>query len=81
MKRETKGRAGDMVNVGDYVATSKGHIGFVQSVGSMQTGGFSSFATGYRMVATVAIGSKNGRVIGVSDFVENITVLPNPAKA
>jgi hypothetical protein len=69
-----------MVKAGDYVQTSGGYVGFVQSVSSMQTGGFSSFATGYRMVATVAIGSKNGRIQGVSEFVERLTVLPNPAK-
>lgn len=70
-----------MVKAGDYVMTSGGHVGFVQSVSSMQTGGFASFAYGARTVATVAIGSKNGRVQGVSDFVENLTVLPNPAAA
>lgn len=68
-----------MVKAGDYVMTSGGYVGFVQSVSSMQTGGFTSFATGYRQIATVAIGSKNGRAQGVSDFVENLTVLPNPA--
>jgi hypothetical protein len=68
-----------MVKTGDYVQTSGGYVGFVQSVSLMQTGGFSSFATEHRMVASVVIGSKNGRVQGVTEFVERLTVLPNPS--
>jgi hypothetical protein len=69
-----------VVKVGDYVQTSKGYTGFVVNLGTVQTGGFSSFATEYRRVATVQIGSQNGRVVGVSDFVDSLTVLPSPAK-
>lgn len=68
-----------MVKVGDYATTSKGYTGFVTTVGAMpMLDGGGRFIM--PVLVSIALGSRNGRPIGVTVPVYDVIILPDPTK-